>query len=85
MEALRERRKSEEAKQVYKLRKQTVELANADMKEHRRLRKLSGRGRKRAEAQVGLTVLAHELVVLEGLRRQRQKGVEYATPSLSGP
>jgi hypothetical protein len=84
VEALRERMKSEEAKQLYKLRKQTVELANADMKEHRKLRKLSGLGLKRAEAQVGLTVLAHDLVALDGLRRKRQKGVEHATPSLPG-
>jgi transposase len=84
VEALRERMKSEEAKQLYKLRKQTVELANADMKEHRELRKLSGLGLKRAEAQVGLTVLAHDLVALNGLRRNRQKEAERANPSPPG-
>jgi Transposase DDE domain len=80
VEALRERMKTEEAKQLYKLRKQTVERANADLKEHRALRKLSGLGLKRAAAQVGLTVLAHNLVVLDGLRRKRQKGADRATP-----
>jgi transposase len=84
VEALRERMKSAEAKQLYKLRKQTVELANADMKEHRALRKLSGRGLGRAAAQVGLTVLAHDLVSLDGLRRKRQHGAEHATPSPPG-
>jgi len=84
VEALRERMKSEKAKQLYKLRKQTVELANADLKEHRELRKLSGRGLKRALAQVGLTVLAHDLVVLDGLRRKRRNGAEHATPSPPG-
>jgi transposase len=81
VEGLRERMKTEEAKRLYKLRKQTVELANADMKEHRALRKLYGLGLKRAAAQVGLTVLAHDLVVLDGLRRKREKGAERATPS----
>jgi len=79
--ALRQRRQSAEAKPLYKLRKQTVELANADRKEHRGWRRRSGRGLKRAEAQAGLTVLAHELVVLAGLRRKRQNGVAYATPA----
>jgi hypothetical protein len=84
LEELRERMKSEEAKQLYKLRKQTVELANADMKGHRGLRKLSGRGRTRAETQVGLTVLAHDLVALDGLRCKREKGAAVATPSTPG-
>jgi transposase len=73
IEALRERMKSDEAKTLYRERKKTVELANADLKEHRRLRKLSGRGKERAATQVGLVVLAHDLVALDGLRRQRQR------------
>jgi transposase len=80
LEALRERMKGEEAKRLYRLRKQTVELANADMKGNRGLRRLSGRGLKRADAQVGLTVLAHDLVVLDGLRSKRQQGAAVATP-----
>jgi len=75
MEALRERMKPEAARQLYKKRKQTVELANADLKGHRGLRRLSGRGTGRAEAQVGLTVLANNLVALDGLRRKREKGL----------
>lgn len=73
IEELRERMKAEEARRLYKLRKQTVELANADLKGHRGLRRLSGRGTSRAEAQVGLTVLANNLVALDGLRRKREK------------
>jgi hypothetical protein len=65
--------KDEEAKKLYKQRKQTVELANADMKEHRSLRKLSGRGKTRAATQIGLVVLAHDLVALDGLRCKRQR------------
>src|SRR5262249_50247541 len=86
IEALRQRMGSEEAKQLYKLRKQTVEVANADMKAHRQLRKVSGRGLKRVDAQVGLTVLAHDLVALDGLRRKRQARVAAtATPCPAGP
>jgi len=82
VEALRERMKGEEAKKLYRLRKQTVELANADMKEHRHLRKLSGRGKRRAGTQVGLVVLAHNLVTLDGLRRKRARGdASAASPS----
>src|SRR5207302_1797700 len=42
-EALRARMQTEEAKELYRLRRQTVELVNADMKEHRKLRRFSGR------------------------------------------
>ncbi|MEO7156432.1 MAG: IS1182 family transposase [Vicinamibacterales bacterium] len=84
IEALRQRMKAEEAKQLYKRRKQTVELANADMKGHRALRRLSGRGLSRASAQVGLTVLAHDLVALDQLRRKREQGATPTTPCPPG-
>jgi transposase len=64
VEALRQRMESAEAKVLYKLRKQTVELVNADWKEHRKLRRFSGRGLARASCQVGLMVLAHNLLTL---------------------
>lgn len=80
LDELRQRMQTEEAKQLYKLRKQTVELANADMKEHRGLRRLSGRGLKSAHGQVGLIVLAHDLVALHGLHRKRQQGTKATTP-----
>jgi transposase len=85
IEELQQRMQSEQAKQLYKLRKQTVELANADMKGHRGLRRLSGRGLRRADAQVGLTVLAHNLVELDRLRRKQQQGAAVATPCPNGP
>lgn len=56
------------AKQLYKLRRQTVELGFADIKEHRNLQRFSGRGKDRARRQLALTVLAHNLV---GLSRER--------------
>jgi hypothetical protein len=59
------RRDTFEAKQLYKLRKQTVELGFADLKEHRRLRRFGGRGLDRARAQAGFAVLA----ALQRIRR----------------
>lgn len=53
-----------EAKQLYRLRCQTVELGFADFKQHRSMRQFSGRGRNRAQRQVGLTVLVHNLLVV---------------------
>jgi len=64
IEALRERMQTPEAKALYRLRRQTVELVNADWKAHRQLRRFSGRGLARARCQVGLMVLAHNLVTL---------------------
>jgi len=64
IEALRERMGSAEAQALYKLRRQTVELVNADWKEHRKLRRFSGRGLERARCQVGLIVLVHNLLTL---------------------
>src|SRR5262249_5750480 len=70
LEALRARMATPEAKALYRLRRQSVELVNADWKAHRRLRRLSGRGRRRAETQVGLCVLAHNLLTLQKERRK---------------
>lgn len=52
-----------EAKSLYRLRSQTVELGFADFKQHRSMRQFSGRGRNRAQRQVGLTVLVHNLLI----------------------
>jgi transposase len=64
IEALRARMQAAQAKELYRLRRQTVELVNADGKEHRQVWRFSGRGLARARCQVGLTVLAHNLVTL---------------------
>jgi transposase len=64
VEALRARMTGEEAKALYRLRRQTVELVNADWKAHRNLRRFSGRGLERARCQVGLLVLSHNLLTL---------------------
>jgi transposase len=64
IEALRERMGTAEAKELYRLRSQTVELVNADWKQHRQLRRFSGRGLTRVRCQVGLVALAHNLITL---------------------
>jgi len=64
VEALRERMASADGKELYRRRCQTVELVNADWKEHRKLRRFSGRGLARAQCQVGLLVLSHNLLTL---------------------
>ena len=66
------RMQTEEAKTLYRLRKQTVELSFADMKEHRGLRRLSCRGRRRAKNQVACTVLAHNLLTVHDARDEGQ-------------
>jgi transposase len=82
LEALRARMGTAEARALYRLRKQTVERLNADLKQHRGLRRLSGRGRARAEVEVGLVVLAHNLVTLVRLRdQQRRVRAGTATPT----
>jgi hypothetical protein len=64
VEALRARMATGEAKALYRLRRQTVELVKADWKQHRQLRRFHGRGLVRARWQVGLMVVAHNLVTL---------------------
>jgi hypothetical protein len=64
IEALRARMASAEAKALYRRRSQSVELVNADWKHHRKLRRFSGRGLTRARCQVGLVVLAHNVLTL---------------------
>ena len=62
-----------EAKELYRLRRQTVELVNADWKEHRQLRRFAGRGLAKARSQIGGTVLAHNLLTLLALENKAEK------------
>jgi transposase len=64
VEALRARMETPEAKELYKLRRQTVELRYADLKEHRHLRRFHHYGVRRNRAQLGAAVLAYNLLVL---------------------
>jgi hypothetical protein len=69
LDALRARMQTDGAKQLYKLRSQTVELNYADLKEHRGLRRFHCRGLRRVTAEVGALVLAHNLLFVEAQRR----------------
>ena len=69
----RDRMQGEEAKKLYKKRKEQIERRLADSKEHRNLRKLSMHGLAGANVQVGLTVLANNLVVFDKLENQQQR------------
>ena len=64
IEALRSRMATPEAKALYRLRSQKVELVNGDWKQHRQLRRFSARGLKRVRCEVGLIVLAQNLLTL---------------------
>jgi transposase len=64
---------SQEGKQLYKMRKQTVEPRQADTSEHRGLRRLPGYGLSRAQSQLGVIVLAgNGLELLQGRQRRKE-------------
>jgi transposase len=82
IEAHKERMETAEAKAFYRRRKQTVELAFADTKQHRGFRKLSGYGLAIARVQTGMTVLVHNLL---GLLTALRAPAPPATGIPSGP
>jgi hypothetical protein len=63
---------SDEAKSVYRLRGQTIEIVFADVKEHRGLRGFSGHGLVRVRTEFALEVLLHNLLVLHRFLSQRR-------------
>jgi transposase len=67
---MRDRMKTPEGKALYGQRGCTVERRFADAKSYRGLQRISGRTIERAEAQVGLTFLAHNLITLDKLRNR---------------
>ena len=85
IETLRARMATAEAQALYRLRKQTVELVNADVKQHRRLRRFSGRGLARARCEVGLVVLAHNLLTLVAEEQKAQAGPDPAGATNADP
>ena len=70
IDEMRERMKTPEGKALYRHRGCTVERRFADMKTFRGAERISGRTPERAEAQVGLTILVHNLITLDKLRKQ---------------
>jgi transposase len=73
IEELKEHMKTPAAKERYGKRCSTVERRFADLKTHRGLQRISGQTPERADAQVGLTVLAHNLLTLAKLRKKRSE------------
>ena len=65
IEAHGQRMATDEAKRLYKKRRQTVELGFADVKEHRGLRRFSRRGLDHARTDAGLSVVVHNLLVVD--------------------
>lgn len=64
LEGVRQRSSTPEGEELYRQRKSTVERWNADVKEHRGFRQMSGMGLAVAEAEVGLVLLAINGVAL---------------------
>ena len=62
-----------QANAIYRLRKETVELQYADMKQNRNFRGLSGRGLRRARIEVRLTELVYNLMIVERELRNRRE------------
>lgn len=58
LDEVRQRSSSPEGQELYGHRKRSVERWNADVKEHRGFRQMSGRGLEVAEAEAGLVLLA---------------------------
>ncbi len=71
IDELQTRMETVEAKLLYRLRGQTIERVFGDFKEHRNLRRFRGRGIRRARAQLGLTVLGHNLRIIHNLRQSK--------------
>ena len=71
IEAHRAWMETAEAKAVYRLRGQTIEIVFADVKEHRGLRRFSGHGLARVRTEFALEVLLHNLFVVHRSLRQK--------------
>jgi len=73
IDKMRDRMKTHEGKALYRQRGCTVEQRFADMKSFRGAERISGRTPERAEAQLGLTILVHNLITLDKLRKREDE------------
>jgi len=73
IDKMRDRMKTPEGKALYRQRGCTVEQRFADMKSSRGAQRISGRTPERAEAQIGLTILVHNLVTLDKIRTREAR------------
>lgn len=69
LDAQRERMKHADAQQTHRYRGSVVERTIADAKEHRDGRRFHGRGLGRATAEIGLKVIAQNILTLHRLRK----------------
>lgn len=69
LDAQRERMKQPDAQQIHRNRGAVVERTIADAKAHRDGRHLHGRGLTRAKAEIGLKVIAQNLLTIHRLRK----------------
>jgi hypothetical protein len=76
IEAHRARMAESASREVYRLRKQTIELEYADLKQNRSWRTLSGHGLARAKIEVGLLELTRNLAILQALMKAHQRSRE---------
>jgi hypothetical protein len=85
IEAHRAWMETAEAKAVYRLRGQTIEIVFADVKEHRGLRRFSGHGLARVRTEFALEVLLHNLLVLHRFLSQRRhvEAIHHTTEELA--
>jgi transposase len=74
IDALQARMATPEARAYYRQRGQG-ERPFADLKTHRHLRRLSGRGQQRVRTQTALAVLTHNLMQLDTLKQSRTTGL----------
>jgi transposase len=77
IDKMRDRMKTPEGKALYRQRGCTVERRFADIKTLRGAERISGRTPQRAEAQIGLTMLIHNLLTLD---KRRTREAEYEKP-----
>ena len=66
---------TDDAKELYRLRSQTVEPRFADIKEHRGLRRWTCLGLRRVKAQVAANVLTHNLLSVARYVKARMSGI----------
>jgi transposase len=69
VEELRIRMETPEAKGLYKLRRQTIELRYADLKQHRRLRRVGHYGPPPARGQIGGAGLTYNMLIFQKNRK----------------
>jgi hypothetical protein len=86
VEALAARMQTPEAQALFRRRQQTVELAFADVKEHRKLVRFSSHGVTAVGVEVGLSVLTHNaLALLAALREPAQDARPPPIPRNTAP